>query len=134
MISVSQIGMSEIRDDLRYTKTHEWVKIEGNRARVGITDHAQSELTDIVFVELPEIGKEFSKGDEVCTIESIKSVAEVYAPLSGKIVDVNKDLENSPEKINQSPYDEGWLFEIEFKDYSEIDDLLSPEEYRKLIS
>lgn len=126
--------MSEVRDDLKYTKTHEWVKIEGNVARIGITDHAQSELTDVVFVELPEIGKEVKKGEEVCTIESVKSVAEVYSPLTGKIVNVNKELENSPEKLNKSPYDEGWLFEIEIKDEKEIDDLLSPDDYRKLIS
>ncbi len=126
--------MSEVRDDLKYTKTHEWVKIEGNVARIGITDHAQSELTDVVFVELPEIGKEVKKGEEVCTIESVKSVAEVYSPLTGKIVNVNKELENSPEKLNKSPYDEGWLFEMEIKDEKEIDDLLSPDDYRKLIS
>ncbi|RLF43010.1 MAG: glycine cleavage system protein GcvH [Thermoplasmata archaeon] len=126
--------MSEVRDDLRYTKTHEWVKVEGNIAKVGITDHAQSELTDVVFVELPEIGKEVKKGEEVCTIESVKSVAEVYSPLSGKIINVNKDLENSPEKLNKSPYEEGWLFEMEIKDEKELDDLLSPDEYRKLIS
>ncbi|RLF58389.1 MAG: glycine cleavage system protein GcvH [Thermoplasmata archaeon] len=126
--------MSEVRDDLRYTKTHEWVKVEGNIAKVGITDHAQSELTDVVFVELPEIGKEVKKGEEVCTIESVKSVAEVYSPLSGKIINVNKDLENSPEKLNKSPYEEGWLFEVEIKDEKELDDLLSPDEYRKLIS
>ena len=126
--------MSEVRDDLRYTKTHEWVKVEGNMAKVGITDHAQSELTDVVFVELPEIGKEVKKGEEVCTIESVKSVAEVYSPLTGKIINVNKDLENSPEKLNKSPYEEGWLFEVEIKDEKELDDLLSPDEYRKLIS
>ena len=126
--------MSEVRDDLRYTKTHEWVKVEGNIAKVGITDHAQSELTDVVFVELPEIGREVKKGEEVCTIESVKSVAEVYSPLSGKIINVNKDLENSPEKLNKSPYEEGWLFEMEIKDEKELDDLLSPDEYRKLIS
>lgn len=126
--------MSEVRDDLRYTKTHEWVKVEGNIAKVGITDHAQSELTDVVFVELPEIGREVKKGEEVCTIESVKSVAEVYSPLSGKIINVNKDLENSPEKLNKSPYEEGWLFEVEIKDEKELDDLLSPDEYRKLIS
>lgn len=126
--------MSEVRDDLKYTKTHEWVKIERNVARIGITDHAQSELTDVVFVELPETGKEVKKGEEVCTIESVKSVAEVYSPLTGKIVNVNKELENSPEKLNKSPYDEGWLFEIEIKDEKEIDDLLSPDDYRKLIS
>ncbi|HEX17017.1 MAG: glycine cleavage system protein GcvH [Thermoplasmata archaeon] len=126
--------MSEIRDNLRYTKTHEWVDIRGKRARVGITDHAQKELTDIVFVELPEIGKEVKKGEEVCTIESVKSVEEIYSPLTGKIVAVNEDLADSPEKINKSPYDEGWLFEIEIQNEGEIDELLTPEDYKKIIS
>ncbi len=126
--------MSEVRDNLRYTKTHEWVEIKEKTARVGITDHAQQELTDIVFVELPEIGKEVKKGEEVCTIESVKSVSEIYAPLSGKITNINRELEDSPEKVNKSPYDEGWLFEMEIGNEKEIEDLLSPEDYRKLIS
>ncbi|KAA0007680.1 MAG: glycine cleavage system protein GcvH [Thermoplasmata archaeon] len=126
--------MSEVRDNLRYTKTHEWVEIKEKTARVGITDHAQQELTDIVFVELPEIGKEVKKGEEVCTIESVKSVSEIYAPLSGKITNINKELEDSPEKVNKSPYDEGWLFEMEISNEKEIEELLSPEDYRKLIS
>jgi len=124
----------EVRDDLRYTKTHEWVKVKDKVAVVGITDYAQGELTDIVYVELPEVGKEFKKGEEMCTLESIKSVAEVYAPISGKILKVNKLLEDSPEKINESPYEEGWIVEMEIKDERELDDLLSPEDYRKIIS
>ncbi|MCD6411030.1 MAG: glycine cleavage system protein GcvH [Thermoplasmata archaeon] len=124
----------EVRDDLRYTKTHEWVKVKDKVAVVGITDYAQGELTDIVYVELPEVGKEFKKGEEMCTLESIKSVAEVYAPISGKILKVNKSLEDSPEKINESPYEEGWIVEMEIKDEKELDDLLSPEDYRKIIS
>ncbi|HDO19776.1 MAG TPA: glycine cleavage system protein GcvH [Thermoplasmatales archaeon] len=124
----------EIRGDLKYTKTHEWVKVTGDVARVGITDHAQSELTDIVFVELPEVGKEVKQGDEICVIESVKSVAEIYAPVSGKVVNVNKELESSPEKINQSPYDEGWLVEIEIENRAELEELMSAEEYEKTIS
>ena len=124
---------AEIRDDLKYTETHEWVKIEGEKALVGITDHAQEELTDIVFVELPEEGKEFKKGDELCVVESVKSVSEIYTPLSGKITKVNKKLEDEPEKINESPYDEGWLVELEIKNKSEIDDLLDAETYKKKI-
>ena len=124
----------EVRDDLRYTKTHEWVKVKDKVAVVGITDYAQGELTDIVYVELPEVGKELKKGEEMCTLESIKSVAEVYAPISGKILKVNKLLEDSPEKINESPYEEGWIVEMEIKDERELDDLLSPEDYRKIIS
>ncbi len=123
----------EVRDDLKYTESHEWLKEEGEIAKVGITDHAQSELTDIVFVELPEVGKEIKKGEELCVVESVKSVSELYAPVSGKIVNVNKKLEDAPETINESPYDEGWLVEIEVQDKSEIDNLLDAESYKKLI-
>ncbi|HDM67008.1 MAG TPA: glycine cleavage system protein GcvH [Thermoplasmatales archaeon] len=125
--------MVEIRDDLKYTETHEWVKVNDNIAVVGITDHAQSELTDIVYVELPEEGKEVKKGDELCVVESVKSVSEVYAPVSGKIVKVNKALEDTPETINKSPYDDGWLVEIEIKDKSELENLLDAEGYKKII-
>ena len=123
----------EVRDDLKYTDSHEWIKITGNTVIVGITDHSQSELTDIVFVELPEIGKEIKKGDELCVVESVKSVSEIYAPISGKIANVNKNLENVPETINESPYDEGWLVEIEISDKSEIDELLDAKSYKNLI-
>ncbi len=123
----------EVRDDLKYTETHEWVKLDGDKAKVGITDHAQSELTDIVFVELPEIGKELNKGEEICVVESVKSVSEIYAPVSGKIVNVNKKLEDEPEIINKNPYDDGWLVELEIKDKSELDSLLDAEAYKKLI-
>jgi len=123
----------EVRDDLKYTETHEWVKLDGDKAKVGITDHAQSELTDIVFVELPEIGKELNKGEEICVVESVKSVSEIYAPVSGKIVNVNKKLEDEPEIINKTPYDDGWLVELEIKDKSELDSLLDAEAYKKLI-
>jgi len=123
----------EVRDDLKYTETHEWVKLDGDKAKVGITDHAQSELTDIVFVELPEIGKELNKGEELCVVESVKSVSEIYAPVSGKIINVNKKLEDEPEIINKNPYDDGWLVELEIKDKSELDSLLDAEAYKKLI-
>jgi len=122
----------EVREGLKYTKTHEWLKIEGKNAIVGITDHAQSELTDIVFVELPEIGKEVKRGDELCVVESVKSVSEIYSPLSGKVVKVNNKLDDSPEIINESPYDKGWLLELEIKDKSEIDSLLDTETYEKM--
>ena len=93
----------EVRDDLKYTKTHEWLKEEGNNAIIGITDHAQTELTDIVFVELPEIGKEIKKGEELCIVESVKSVSEIYSPISGKVTKVNKELEDSsPSKYSSS--------------------------------
>ena len=123
----------EIREDLRYTESHEWIKIKENIAIVGITDHAQSELTDIVFAELPEIGKEIKKGDELCVVESVKSVSEIYSPVSGKIIKVNTKLEDSPEIINEKPYDDGWLVEIEVENKSEIDTLLDAESYKKTI-
>ncbi len=122
----------EMRDDLKYTETHEWLKVKGDTGVVGITDHAQAELTDIVFVELPEIGKEIKKGEELCVVESVKSVSEIYSPISGKVVDVNKKLDDSPEIINENPYDDGWLVELEIKDKSEIDSLLDAESYRKM--
>ena len=122
----------EVREDLNYTKSHEWIKIKEDITIVGITDHAQAELTDIVFVELPEIDKEVKKGEEICVVESVKSVSEIYAPLSGKVVKVNDKLEDSPEIINESPYDDGWLVELEISDKSEINDLLDAEAYKKL--
>lgn len=123
----------EVRDNLKYTDTHEWIRIMAGNATVGITDHAQSELTDIVFVELPEVGKEVKKGDELCVVESVKSVSEIYSPISGKISRVNKALEETPETINKSPFDEGWLVEIEFSNESEITDLLDAKSYKDLI-
>jgi glycine cleavage system H protein len=123
----------EVRNDLKYTDDHEWIKVEGEVVKVGITDHAQSELTDIVFVELPEVGKEITKGDELCVVESVKSVSEIYAPVSGKIANVNRLLEETPEIINESPYVEGWLVEIEVTDKAEVDKLLDAESYKKLI-
>ncbi|MDG6218691.1 MAG: glycine cleavage system protein GcvH [Candidatus Thermoplasmatota archaeon] len=124
---------TEVRDDLKYTETHEWVKVKENTAKIGITAHAQSELTDIVFAELPDIGKQLKKGDELCVVESVKSVSEIYTPVSGKIMKVNQDLEDTPEIINQQPYDDGWLVEIELSHPEELDDLHDAEAYRKLI-
>ncbi len=122
----------EVREGLKYTKTHEWVKLAGNKATIGITDHAQHELTDIVFVELPSVGKEIKKGEELCVVESVKSVSEVYTPVSGKIVAVNTKLDDTPEIINKSPYDNGWLVEIEIKDKAEVNTLLEATEYKKM--
>ena len=123
----------EVRDGLRYTEAHEWLKIQNNIAIIGITDHAQAELTDIVFVELPEIGKEIKKGEELCVVESVKSVSEIYSPISGNVVDVNKKLDDSPEVINESPYDDGWLVKLEIEDKSEIDSLLDVKSYKKIL-
>ncbi|MEM0492943.1 MAG: glycine cleavage system protein GcvH [Candidatus Thermoplasmatota archaeon] len=122
----------EVRDDLKYTDTHEWVKVKGKTIRVGITDHAQSQLTDIVYVELPEVGKKVKKGEELCVVESVKSVSDVYAPVAGKVINVNKKIEDNPEIINSSPYDEGWLVELEVADPSEIDQLMDSVSYKKI--
>ena len=123
--------MSNIIDDLKYTETHEWVKFkDDNKAIIGITDHAQHELTDIVFVELPEIGKEVVKGNIALVVESVKVAADIYSPLSGKVTAVNKELEKKPELINQDPYGNGWIFEIETNTKDEK--LLNANEYRSL--
>ena len=123
----------EIKKDLRYTKKHEWVKVEGEKVRIGITSYAQEKMTDIVYVELPDVGKEVKKDDELGVLESVKSVSEFYSPVTGTIVDVNKNLENSPDLINSSPYNDGWLIVLEMKDKTEIDALLGFEEYKKYI-
>ena len=123
----------EVRDELKYTETHEWIKLKGDNVLVGITDHAQSELTDIVFVELPEVGRELKKGEELCVVESVKSVSEIYSPVSGKITAINEKLEDSPETINESPYDDGWIVEIQVKNMEEIKKMLSADEYKRTL-
>lgn len=119
--------------DLRYSEEHEWVKEEGEKVRVGITDFAQSELGDIVFVELPEVGDELETDEPFGSVESVKTVSELYAPLSGKVVEVNEELEDSPEFVNESPYDKAWMVVVEPSNNSEINDLMTPEEYEAMI-
>ncbi len=118
---------------LRYTKEHEWVKIEGNKATIGITDFAQSELGDIVFVELPEVGDEISKDQPFGSVESVKTVSELYAPVSGKVVAVNEELSDSPEFVNESPYETAWMITIELSDEAELEELLDVDAYAALI-
>jgi len=120
-------------EDLKYTKEHEWVRIKGNIATVGITDWAQDQLGDIVFVELPEEGENVEKSDTFGVVESTKSVNDVYVPLSGKVVEVNDPLLDSPEIINEDCYNEGWMVRIELSDKSELDDLMNAEEYEAYI-
>ena len=119
--------------DLRYTKEHEWVKIEGNKATIGITDFAQSELGDIVFVELPEVGDEISKDQPFGSVESVKTVSELYAPVSGKVVAVNEELSDSPEFVNESPYETAWMITIELSDEAELEELMTVDAYAALI-
>jgi len=121
-------------NEYRYTKDHEWVKIEGGSARVGITDHAQHELGDVVFVELPSVGAEVKKGDNLGTVESVKAVGDVYAPVSGKVIEVNSGLEDSPETINRSPHQDGWIAIIEMGDPAEADSLLTAPDYEKYVA
>jgi glycine cleavage system H protein len=123
----------EVREGLKYTETHEWIKQEGNKVIVGITDHAQAELTDIVFVEFPKIDKEVKKGEELCVVESVKSVSEIFSPVSGIITKVNNKLEDSPESVNKQPYDDGWLVEIEITNEDEIKELMDYQAYKKLL-
>jgi len=116
--------------ELRYTKEHEWVRVSGQDGIVGITDYAQSELGDVVFVDLPERGRALVAGEELGTIESVKAVSEIYAPVSGEVVEVNETLKDHPEKVNGDPYGEGWLLKVRIKDAAEIEKLLSARDYR----
>ncbi len=121
--------------ELKYSEEHEWLKVEGEgRARIGITDFAQSELGDIVFVELPEVGDEVTAGEPFGSVESVKTVSELYAPVSGKVVEVNEALADSPENVNTSPYGDGWMIVVEMSDPSQVDQLLTAEQYKKTIS
>lgn len=122
-----------IPSELKYTKEHEWIKIEGNMATIGITDYAQGELGDIVFVELPEIDSEIIKQNSFGTIEAVKAVSDMFAPLSGKVVEINADLDDDPTAVNNDPYGKGWFIKIEISNNSELDDLLDSEQYKELI-
>ena len=122
-----------VPDDRKYTQEHEWIQIEGDIAIVGVTDYAANELGDIVFVELPEIGDEFSQGDTVGTIESVKAVADLYLPVSGEIVAINDEVVDSPELVNSSPLDEGWLVKVRLAETAELDTLLDAASYQDLI-
>ncbi len=124
----------EIPKNLKYTDEHEWVFVEDNIATIGITDYAQGELGDIVFVELPAVDDEVQQMDAFGTIEAVKAVSDIFSPLSGKVVEINEQLQDQPELINQSPYDDGWMIKIEFSNKSELDSLLSPDDYKNLIS
>lgn len=115
---------------LKFTESHEWVDLKGSIARVGITDHAQKEISDIVFIELPKSGRVVKQKESAMVIESVKAAFDIYAPMSGKIVKINEELSKKPETVNQSPYEKGWLFEIECSDTSEFQKLLSEAQYQ----
>ena len=125
--------MSSIPSELKYVASHEWIRDEGDGSvTIGITDHAQDLLGDVVFVELPDVGAEFSAGEDTGVVESVKAASDVYAPLSGKIVAINEDLEDSPELVNSDPYGDGWFFRVELTDDSELKELLDSEGYAEL--
>jgi len=125
--------MSKVPADLKYTKSHEWVRVSGETATVGITDHAQHELTDIVFVELPDIGRNIKGGDACAVVESVKTASDIYSPLSGEILEINKAVVDDPALVNSDPYDAGWFFKIKMGHPAELDALLPPDKYRAQI-
>ena len=120
-------------EDIYFTETHEWLKVEGNTGIVGITSYAVEELGDIVGVELPEVGAEFSKDDPMGVVESVKSVSDINAPVSGKILKINEELENSPELMNEDPYGKGWFVVMEIEDESELSELMNAEQYASFV-
>ncbi|MGM8215307.1 glycine cleavage system protein GcvH [Bacillaceae bacterium W0354] len=119
--------------EYKYSREHEWVKVEGDLVRIGITDFAQDELGDIVFVELPDVGDELDIDEPFGSVESVKTVSELYAPISGKIVEVNEELEDSPELVNESPHEKAWMIVVEPADLSQLDDLMTAEEYQAMV-
>ena len=127
--------MNETPSDLKFLDSHEWVKVDDNTVIVGISNHAQNELGEVVFVELPAIGDEFVSGDEAAVVESVKAASEVYTPLSGEVIEVNEALEENPELVNTSPYEEGWFFKLKVSDENlgSIDSLMTAEEYSSML-
>ena len=126
---MKELSELDLPEDLRYAESHEWAKLAGDTVKIGISDYAQDQLGDIVFVELPEDGDSFEKGEEFGTVESVKAVSELYMPVGGEVVSVNSVLEDSPELVNNSPYSEGWMIEVKPDDPSEMDGLLTGDAY-----
>ena len=124
----------EFRDDVKYTKEHEWVKLEGDVATVGITDYAQRQLGDVVFIELPEAGTQVEQMKPFGVIEAVKAVSDIFSPLTGEVTEVNSELQTQSNLINSDPYGQGWIIKIKIKDPKELDGLLSPVDYRKLVA
>ncbi len=126
--------MSDIPTDLNYASSHEWVSVEGDTAIIGISDHAQEELTELVFIELPEIGRELTAGDPCAVVESVKTASDIYAPVSGQVIETNDALDTEPGTVNEDPYGDGWFFKVRLTNSSELGDLLSPEDYAMQIN
>jgi glycine cleavage system H protein len=125
--------MSNIPSDLKFAKSHEWIRVSGDTATVGISDHAQSELTDVVFVELPEAGRKVKAGEACAVVESVKTASDIYSPVSGEIVALNQPVTDNPALVNTEPYAGGWFFKIKLSNPAELNALLSPEDYKKQI-
>jgi len=125
--------MANVPSDLRYAKSHEWVKAVGEVATIGITDHAQHELTDVVFVELPEVGRKLKAGEACAVVESVKTASDIYSPVSGEVTEMNKNVVENPALVNTDPYGEGWFFKIKLANVSDTNSLLGAEEYKKQI-
>ena len=123
----------EIKSELKYTKDHEWVKVEGNQAIIGITDYAQGELGDIVYVEVEALGENLQKEEIFGSVEAVKTVSDLFLPVSGKIIERNEELEDKPELINEDPYGKGWIIKMEIENSSELDELLNSDSYKELI-
>ena len=126
---MKEIGELNFPEDVRYAESHEWVKADGDTAKIGITDYAQDQLGDIVFVELPDVGESFEKGAEFGTVESVKAVSELYLPVSGEIVAINGALEDAPELINNTPFSDGWMIEVKLDDLSQLEALMDKDAY-----
>lgn len=130
---MKEIDELKLPDDLRYAKDHEWARLEGDKVVIGIDDYAQDQLGDIVFVELPEVGTTFSKGEEFGTVESVKAVSELFMPIGGEVLAINTTLEETPEHVNNQPYENGWMIEIKPSDVAEMDVLMDKEAYIKML-
>ncbi|MCD6553736.1 MAG: glycine cleavage system protein GcvH [Chloroflexi bacterium] len=124
----------KIDKDCRYAETHEWVRVEGNEAVTGITDYAQDQLSDVVYVELPEVGDSFAKGEAYATVESVKTASEVYMPIGGEIIEINSELEAEPQLVNEDPFGAAWFVRFTIADPSELDDLMDADAYEKFIA
>ena len=126
--------MSDIPTDLKYASSHEWIRVEGDTAVVGISDHAQQELTDLAFIELPEVGAALSMGDACGVVESVKTASDIYAPVSGEVTEINNVLESEPGTVNEDPYGDGWFYRIRLSNVDEVEDLLSPDDYAEQVN
>lgn len=126
--------MSQVPSDLKYAKSHEWVRVSGDVATVGITDHAQHELTDVVFVELPDVGRKVKAAEACAVVESVKTASDIYSPVSGEIIEINKAAANDPSLVNREPFAGGWFFKIKLANPAEVSAMLSPEQYKAQIN